>query len=237
MPNLTSIPAFELKGSLTTLMVLHLFKSDQEAITVQLADKVAQAPQFFQHAPLLIDLQDLGEPHLSALDLTHLVELLRKHGLVPVAIRGGTDPQKQLALNLTLGILPQNSRSESREKPQIEVESEPVILNTSAKIISHPVRSGQQVVALQGDLVVLSPVSHGAEILAHGHIHVYSALRGRALAGVNGDTQARIFCQQLEAELVSIAGQYQINEGLPHHLQGKAAQIFLVGEELKIEAL
>jgi septum site-determining protein MinC len=83
-----------------------------------------------------------------------------------------------------------------------------------ARIISQPVRSGQQVFAAEGDLVILAPVQPGAEVMAAGNIHVYGPLRGRALAGVNGDENARIFCQSLEAELVSIAGHYKISEDL-----------------------
>jgi septum site-determining protein MinC len=105
------------------------------------------------------------------------------------------------------------------------------------KIVTQPVRSGQQVVSLEGDIVILSSVSPGAEVLAQRHIHVYGALRGRALAGVNGDVEARIFCQHLDAELISIAGHYQINESLHDDLRGKPAQIYLQEDVLKVESL
>ena len=74
------------------------------------------------------------------------------------------------------------------------------------------IRSGQQVIAKNGDLILLSSVSAGAELLAKGNIHVYGTLRGRAIAGLEGNTTARIFCQKLEAELISIAGRYKIFE-------------------------
>ncbi|MAB25605.1 MAG: septum site-determining protein MinC [Pseudomonadales bacterium] len=106
------------------------------------------------------------------------------------------------------------------------------------RLITEPVRSGQQVYARGGDLIVMAPVSAGAELLADGHIHVYGPLRGRALAGVQGNTEARIFCQNLEAELVSIAGQYKVAEDLRKEQHWKqAVHISLAGDSLKISAL
>jgi septum site-determining protein MinC len=230
-----STPALELKGSLLTLMILRLFENDSEKIAEQLAEKVAQAPGLFQQAPVVIDLQALPDDN-QTIDLTEIVRLLRTYGFIPVAIRGGNPPQHQLALSLNLGIMVDNSRA---ERPQRYPEPEPVAPSPPCltKIVTHPIRSGQQVLALRGDLIVLATVSHGAEILAQRHIHVYGALRGRALAGVNGDCEARIFCQQLDAELVSVAGQYQINEELENHLRGKPAQVYLENDTLKIEPL
>ena len=97
-----------------------------------------------------------------------------------------------------------------------------------------PVRSGTQIYARGGDLIVTAAVSPGAEIMADGNIHVYGALRGRALAGVAGDIGARIFCTRLEAELVSIAGRYLVSEQLPVEHQGGAVQIALLDDRLTI---
>jgi len=226
-------PALELKGNLLTLMVLHLLDSDNEKIAEQLAKKVSKAPNFFQHVPVVIDLHAM--PNDDDIDLPELVKLLRTSGLVPVAVRGGNPSQHETALDLNLGILA-DTKFWTRRRLQ---EPEPAALPTPllSKIVTQPIRSGQQVAELQGDLIVLSAVSHGAEILAHRHIHVYGALRGRALAGVNGDCEARIFCQHLDAELISIAGQYQVNEDLPDNLRNKSAQIYLEENSLKIEPL
>jgi septum site-determining protein MinC len=106
-----------------------------------------------------------------------------------------------------------------------------------SKVVHQPIRSGQQVYAQDGDLIVLSSVSAGAEILADGNIHVYGTLRGRALAGVKGDTTARIFCQSLAAELVSIAGQYKISEDIDRSALGKAAQVYLDKDALRFKEL
>jgi septum site-determining protein MinC len=104
-------------------------------------------------------------------------------------------------------------------------------------IVTEPVRSGRQVYAAKGDLVILGPVSAGAEVLADGNIHIYNTLRGRALAGITGDTSARIFCNSLEAELVSIAGLYRVSEDLDRNVYKKQVQIYLDDGYLRMDAL
>ncbi len=112
----------------------------------------------------------------------------------------------------------------------------PVVRPT--KLVTTPVRGGVQIYAAGGDLIVLAPVSPGAELLADGNIHVYGPMRGRALAGVKGDTSARIFCQQLAAELVSIAGNYKVAEDLRRSPQwGQAVHVSLSGDVLNITRL
>lgn len=118
---------------------------------------------------------------------------------------------------------------------EIEVIRE---VRVPTKVVKQQVRSGQQVAVTEGDLIVLNTVNEGAELLAAGNIHVYGALRGRAVAGMNGDKQVRIFCQSLEAELVSIAGQYSmLDSETIKKWRGQAVQIFLEDETLKIESL
>jgi septum site-determining protein MinC len=117
--------------------------------------------------------------------------------------------------------------------------AEPVKLATSSQttVIDKPLRSGQRIYA-KGDLVVLGLVSYGAEVIAEGNIHIYAPLRGRALAGVQGNHDARIFCTCLEAELISIAGIYRTTENpLPADVLGKPVQIWLEEEKLMIEPL
>lgn len=106
-----------------------------------------------------------------------------------------------------------------------------------SKVVIHPVRSGRQVYAEGGDLIVLASISPGAELIADGHIHVYGALRGRALAGIAGNAQARIFCRSLEAELVSVAGYWRVRDDIPEELIGKPVQIYLGNEQVVIEEL
>ena len=104
-------------------------------------------------------------------------------------------------------------------------------------LITEPVRSGQRIFADRGDLIVMAPVSSGAELIAHGNIHIYGPLRGRALAGVNGDRTARIFCQNLEAELIAIAGLYRTSDDLGPALRQTRIQAFLKDDTLCVEPL
>lgn len=228
-------PAIEFKGSLLTLMILHILENNGEKIAEQLIEKVSKVPGFFQQAPVVIDLtvvQDINNDILS-----ELIILLREQGLIPVALRSGNVEQNDIAVQNNLGILKATQSVRPQQTVENINENNEEIISSTAKIIDQPVRSGQQIVAPEGDLVILSTVSHGAEILAHQNIHVYGILRGRALAGFNGNTNARIFCQNFNAELVSIAGQYQVNEDLPENLRGKPTQVYLENNVLKIESL
>jgi septum site-determining protein MinC len=224
-------PAFELKGNLLTLLVFRVLDASHEKLAVQLDKKFKQAAALLQHAPVVIDLQVV---HEKPVDLGYIVGLLRSYGLIPVGVRGGTVQQNEIAMSLSLGILPELKVERTRRE---SVGESPVATPIAAKIVTQPVRSGQQIVELQGDLIILATVSPGAEILAKRHIHVYGALRGRALAGVTGDVEARIFCQAMEAELVSIAGNYVVNEDLKASLRGKPAQVYLQQAKLVVQAL
>ena len=126
---------------------------------------------------------------------------------------------------------------ETRIETLIETVIEERLVPRRSRVVTRPVRSGQQIYAEGADLIVLAQVGEGAEVLADGHIHIYGTLRGRALAGVKGDESARIFCQQLEAELVSVAGNFILQDGLPKSLLKKPAQISLQGERVVVEGL
>ncbi len=225
----------ELKGSLFTLTVLHVYDWDRKAISRQVGSKVAQAPDFFRGAPVVLDLpatERSGAPE----DLVWLVSLLRDHGFAPVAIRNGTAQLQCAARTLGMGAV-LASKAADRPSEPAPAPPPPVVPLAATKVVEHPVRSGQQVYAQRGDLIVLGAVSTGAELLADGNIHVYGALRGRALAGVNGNLEARIFCQSLEAELVSIAGNYKVIEELDAAALHKAVQILLQNDRLMIKEL
>jgi septum site-determining protein MinC len=244
-PEPLSDPVFELKAGTFTLPVLRLFGSDMDAVAEQLEVKVSQAPDFFRNAPVVVDLKDLraGE---GAVEFPLLVGLLRGYGMIPVGIRGGTAAQNRAATAMELAILADTLVRRAAEAAQSSaavarpaVEQPPVQHNggSSFKLVSRPIRSGQRVYAAGGDLTVIGAVSSGAEIMADGNIHVYGTLRGRALAGVKGDTQARIFCQNLQAELVSVAGHYRISENMGPEIKGQPVQIYLNERTLHIDRL
>ena len=241
-------PVFQLKGSMLAITVLELAQNNLEGLDRQLAAKVAQAPNFFSNTPLVLALDKLpaGE---GAVDLPGLMRICRHHGLRTLAIRASRIEDIAAAIAIDLPVLPPSGARERPVEPEPEVkkpepppapvpppEPEPAIRPT--KIITTPVRGGQQIYAQGGDLVVVSSVSPGAELLADGNIHVYGAMRGRALAGIKGNTRARIFCQQLTAEMVSIAGQYKVSEDLRRDpLWGTGVQISLSGDVLNITRL
>lgn len=243
-------PPFRLKGSLVTLSILKPLTTDLSEIESGLAARVAQAPALFDRAPLLIDLADL--PDATALDLPGLRRLTAGMGFVPVAVRGGGDAMASQAAAIGMGVLGEGRLPRDAEPtPAVVEEPPPTAAEIAAaspapaaesatasaaapvptRVVTQPVRSGQQVYA-RGDLIVLAPVSPGAELLADGHIHVYGPLRGRALAGLRGDTGARIYCRALEAELIAVAGCFQVADDIDPALRGRPAQVYLNGEDL-----
>lgn len=238
--------AFQLKGSLFALTVMQLQTENLQDITEQLDHMIQKTPKFFQHMPIVIDFKNLNR-QLDSYDFVKLKQVLFAHNIIPVGIRGGNTKINQQALEAGLAILLTNQheehKTETKPASNIATASDTVSLpvaSNPSKVITKPVRSGQQVYAKGGDLIVLAAVSHGAELLADGHIHVYGPLRGRALAGVGGDETARIFCRGFEAELISIAGNYILNEDLERAKQQNAnefTQIYLTAGRLHIELL
>ena len=233
-------PVFQLKGSMLAITVLELTQNDPERLDRQLAKKVEQAPDFFNNTPLVLALDKL--PADCDLDLPALIALCRKHGLRTLALRAGHPAVVEAAGALDLPVLPPSGAKERKldlaTKSSVAQAKPAEPAYRPSRVVTTPIRGGQQIYAQGGDLIVLAPVSPGAELLADGNIHVYGPLRGRALAGIKGDTGARIFCQQLAAEMVSIAGQYKVAEDLRRDpLWAEAVQISLSGDVLNITRL
>ncbi|QPK62687.1 septum site-determining protein MinC [Methylomonas sp. LL1] len=234
--------ALEFKSTSLTVPVLLLFSNDLGLIRQQLQEKTSQAPEFFKHSPLLIDLQKLNSQEL-ALELRDIVSLVREQEFMPIGIRGGSEKQNHdaLAMNLPVhsmhgGNSPISTKPATKTLavPEVEVKQPPSGQALENKLITQPVRSGQRVYA-KGDLIVTATVSAGAEIMAEGNIHVYGTLRGRALAGVLGNVDSRIFCSDLQAELISIAGIYQLSDDLTKAVAHKPVQISLDNQALIIK--
>jgi len=229
--------AFELKGSRFSLSVIRLHDFNLDAIDAQLTSTIARAPGFLNNAPVVIDVSELDE--VFAQNLEGLIELLRQHHLLPVGMHGHAQAWQTQARSLGLPLMSQGgtpmppSRTGS-SAPPVAPSSPP---SAHAQIVERPVRSGQQIYAKNRDLVVLGAVSPGAEIIADGSIHVYGALRGRALAGACGDEAARIFCQSMEAELLSIAGCYRLFEQADPLYHGCPAHAHLKEERLIVDPL
>ncbi|EMP57170.1 septum formation inhibitor [Marinobacter santoriniensis NKSG1] len=237
--------SFQLKSANVSLTALELYYFDQDDFENALREKINQAPGFFKDIPLIISLEKY-EGLDSELDFFKIIGTCRRHQIHVIGVRGGNDDQRRLARGAALALLPGSGQREKPAEPEAEPSRDEAPQTSEAatsdgpapaKIVSQPVRSGQQIHAPEGDVVVLGPVQAGAEILAAGNIHVYGPLRGRALAGIHGNEAARIFCQSLEAELVSVAGHYKISEDLQDNGWKSAVQIQLRDDLLVVTPL
>ncbi len=232
--------AFNLKAGLNPITTLLLQSNDLSQIQQELKTKVEQAPKMFVRLPCIFDFIELDEK----IDLPSLYLLCHEFGMLPIGVKNAQDEHHELLEQLELADFGKGNNKPARIKAaDIEIVVEPIIeeqaaaTGVTAKTTVHkfPVRSGQQLSA-EGDLVIFGLVSTGAEVLAGGSIHIYGPLRGRALAGINGNNQATISCQSLEAELVAIAGEYKLFEDEQQHCS-QASLIQLDNGRLNIDSL
>jgi septum site-determining protein MinC len=218
--------ATRLQGGIFTLMVVKIADPYDPILEREIGEQVAMSPAFFAQAPVVLDLKDsLG--CTAAADFTVVKEVLARHQLVVVGVQNASALQVRAAQAAALPVLKSANVNARRPAPERVAPSRP-------KLVTQPVRSGTQIYAKGTDLIIVAPVSAGAEVIADGHIHVYGALRGRALAGAAGDQSARIFTQRLEAELVSIAGRYLVNDAIAPELLQQPAQVALIDDHLTI---
>ncbi|MEH6582455.1 MAG: septum site-determining protein MinC [Halioglobus sp.] len=231
---------FQLKGSVFTAVVLELHRYSSAEFTRELEQKIEQAPQLLLQSPIVFNL-DKCIDQAEEIDFAVLIQQCRALGLQPIGFRScARFNQAMEATGLAL-LPPSSTRGGSAiQKPAQPVAGPEAIekrVRVPSKIITQPVRSGQQIYARDCDLIVMSQVSEGAEVLADGNIHVYGGLRGRALAGVNGDETARIFCHSMEAELLSVAGNFILSEDFDPQLWKQSVQAYLNEEKLCINPL
>ena len=189
---------------------------------------LARSPGFFVGKPVVLDLSAVD---LSQSAIAHLVASLEQRKIRILGIEGVDEAHLTTSMPplLTGGrpcVLVQNEPKKPEAKPK-----------PTSLLLESPVRSGQSIVFTEGDVTVLGSVGSGAEIVAGGSIHIYGALRGRAMAGVNGNSAARIYCQKIEAELLAIDGYYQTAEEIDASLRNRPAQAWLEGEIMRITAL
>ncbi|MBB5205385.1 septum site-determining protein MinC [Inhella inkyongensis] len=237
-------PRIDLKSAQLAALSLPLRSRSVSELAAQLQQQWGGVAQAFDGEALCIDVSAL--PPGSAMDWAGLLQTLRAWALRPVALTGAEaldSAEREAALALGLAIGDAQAHANLAPAPITAPAPAPVAAAAPAQsapalVIDRPLRSGQQVYARDSDLIVLGLVSHGAEVIADGHIHVYGALRGRAIAGARGFAEARIFAHSLEAELLSVAGTFRTAEKpLPPEVFAKPAQVRLDGERLVMEAL
>lgn len=237
---------YDIKSADLSLLALVLKTTDIQAISQALVAQLAESPGFFDQDPVIIDVSFLNsEENNASIDLEALLHLLREQGLLPLAIKGAQGTLLTQARGV--GLVDASDARIRRSVPLVEavqaITSPEAVLAPvepptappvtspaplGPMVIDKPLRSGQQVYAKGRDLIVLAMVNAGAEVIADGHIHIYGTLRGKAIAGARGNTQARIFAQAMEPELISIAGIYRTSENaLPKDVLGQAAQVCL----------
>jgi septum site-determining protein MinC len=248
--------AGELKIGQVGIANLRVRTLDVERLADEMRQRVQRAPKLFSRAAVVIDFGGLAQtPDVAT--ARALIDGLREAGVLPVALAYGTSETERLSEALGLPLLakfraqyeqadrapsaPEAAPAPAR-KPAAEAKTAPASAPEAAvanpgMIQSAPVRSGQQIYADNRDLTVLTSVGAGAEVIADGSVHIYGPLRGRALAGAKGSEKARIFCREFHAELVAVAGHYRVLEDIPMDLRGKAVQVWLEDQQLKIAAL
>jgi septum site-determining protein MinC len=241
-----TVAPFQIRGRFFTAIVLQMNGAPDPEFYRAIDIALAQAPQFFANAPFVLDLDNASGIGLFH-DFDGLTRELRRRRVTLIGVQNGTIEQNRGAA--AAGLIPLQggrdaplnggSRNGAAAQPAQAPPVEPPAPEPPppALLVTEPVRSGQQVFAETGDLIVVASVSSGAELIACGNIHVYGALRGRALAGVYGDANARIFCQSLEAELIAIDGLYKISDDIHPSFRKKRIQAFLQDGTFRIEPL
>lgn len=189
---------------------------------------LSRSPGYFVGKPIVLDLSTVD---LSGSAISHLVMSLEKRSIRVLGIEGCE------AARLTQSMPPLLTGGRHAPIQQVEPEKPEVKPPPSSLLLDSPVRSGQSIVFPDGDVTVVGSVSSGAEIVAGGSIHVYGTLRGRAMAGVNGNASARIYCHRMEAELLAIDGYYQTAEEIPDEMRTRPVQALLDGKVMRIAPL
>jgi septum site-determining protein MinC len=247
-----SSSCYDIKSADLSLVALVLKSTDMSLVQAALKRQMDESPGFFDQDPVLIDVSALDLEN-DVVDLKILMEVLREHAMLPLAIKGAKGAFLQQAKGLGLvdasdarirrsvQLAEASAEAPDGTAPHVFAPPQPPVA-LEALVIDKPLRSGQQVYAKGRDLIVMAMVNAGAEVIADGHIHVYASLRGKAIAGARGNAQAKIFALVMEPELISIAGVYRTSENpLSKDVLGKTAQVSLQsgpeGDKLLIKPL
>jgi septum site-determining protein MinC len=223
--------AVEIRFGQVGLVQVRLHTTSQGAILDELTGRTATAPHFFERTAVCLDVSALVKPP-TVDEIRGVIDAVRRAGMLSVGLAQGGAAVEELAQALDMPVF-SHIRAVSKPVPVVQAAAPPPEPALPALMQHQPVRSGQRVYARNRDLIVTATVAAGAEVMADGCVHVYGPLRGRVMAGVHGDTEARVFCQIFNAELVSIAGVFRVFETIPPELTGVPVQAWLAGEDLR----
>lgn len=237
---------FRLRASNYSLLTLRLLTGDVQAVLPALGDQFRKAPGFLRFAPIAIGLDDLGGEQV---DFPALIQGLRALEILPIGVVGGAQPLRAAAAGAGLPTLRPAGQRETEVEAPSPVGAPPVNMAPApapepprpamarTMLVTQAVRAGQRIYAQGSDLIIVGSVNAGSEVIADGNIHIYGALRGRAVAGASEDAEARIFAQNFDPELVAISGFYAVREGLSATPIGRGVQVRLDGEQLRFDPL
>lgn len=229
--------SLELKGSLFPLSVLFCQDLSVDTLRQQLQQKLAQAPGFFVQAPVVINVELLEQ----APDFAAIKQLFIELQLVLVGVCGASNELKKAAHAHGLASLQlsKNNKPTENAKPPAApaAPAAPQVITAENRLIEGNIRSGQQIYVKGADLIVRGTVGAGAEVIADGNIHIYGSLRGKAIAGAGGDATKKIYCYNMQPELISIAGNYWLSDNLQDPFWGKAVCIGLQDGQLALSEL
>lgn len=231
----------ELKGSLFPISVLYCQDFSPAVLLEQLSAKLAQAPGFFTLAPVVISVEQLD----TAPDFAAIKQVFAQLQLVLVGVCGASPALKKAAHAAGLAALqaPKSAKAQDSQKAAPAATSQPAqpvpptVQPAENRTIEQNIRSGQQIYVKGGDLIIQGTVGAGAEVIADGNIHIYGALRGKAIAGASGDQSKKIYCYNMQPELISIAGNYWLSDTLQGDYWGKPACIGLQDGQLQLTEL
>lgn len=244
MPKSQFAKPIEIKISTVVAVSAILHQSDLVTLEAAMHEMTGGERDYFDGEFAVIDVGPLAQDG-HRMDWAALIALFKSYQLNPVAVRNAAPElaSEILAHGLTLDVIARQRPEPAAAAPAPVPVAPPVVQQVApapfgSMIVDTPVRAGQRIYARGADLIVMASVNNGAEIIADGSIHVYAPLRGRALAGANGNTDARIFALAMEPELVSIAGIYRtFEDGFPKALAQQPAQVRLSGEHIDIKAI
>ncbi|QCI26025.1 septum site-determining protein MinC [Buchnera aphidicola] len=213
----------EFRGSVFTFLVLYIKNNTIDVVKKAIYKKIQSAPEFFKNASIILNVSFLN----SSVNWNDMQYAIRSTGLRIIGISGYIDSiLKKIIMRSGFPIFPEGKNFLNNIN-YIDKNNSLKYKKLQSKIITTPVRSGQKIYVNHSDLIVINNVSTGAELIAGGNIHVYGAMRGRALAGVHGDKTRNIFCTKFFAEIVSIAGEYLLFDQISDDLLGNGVHIFL----------